>query len=388
MQAALGAEIEVPTLEGKVVLRISEGTQSGKVLRLRGKGLPSVGGSVRGDQLVRLFVEVPSHLTKGQRELLEKFASRDQHGGVARDEGLPRQAPGSVRLRSRRLRGAAVALLLVWPACAGGPGGVSSRGEDQREWSEAMRLASADPKLGAEALAAFVREHPKSKLADDAGLRLAELTAAKGDTATAARQLEWVVSNHPNGDQSDRARLALAKLERARGEPARARATARKIRIPKLAPPERREAQRLLAELAAEANDPADQLRWLGDLAERPRPGREHRRRADRRRRVGARPRDARRGGLGARAAPGRGAACASPSPSARWRAGDRDAAERALARGAPPAAGAPPTPRPWCASRRASRRSRAPPRSRCSRARIRGRARRATPSSRPRRST
>ena len=105
-----------------------------------------------------------------------------------------------------------------------------------------MRLASADPKLGAEALAAFVREHPKSKLADDAGLRLAELTAAKGDKATAARQLEWVVSNHPSGDQSDRARLALAKLERARGEPARARATARKIRIPKLAPPERRDA--------------------------------------------------------------------------------------------------------------------------------------------------
>jgi ABC-type branched-subunit amino acid transport system substrate-binding protein len=177
-------------------------------------------------------------------------------------------------LRSRRIRGcAALALLLVGPACAGGPGSVSSRGEDQREWSEAMRLASADPKLGAEALAAFVREHPRSKLADDAGLRLAELTAAKGDPATAARQLEWVVSNHPNGDQSDRARLALAKLERARGEPARARATARKIRIPKLAPPERRDAQRLLAELAAEAGDPADQLRWLGDLASDPGPG-------------------------------------------------------------------------------------------------------------------
>jgi molecular chaperone DnaJ len=75
VQAALGAEIEVPTLEGKVVLRIAEGTQSGKVLRLRGKGLPSVGGSARGDQLVRLFVEVPTQLTKSQRELLEKFAA-------------------------------------------------------------------------------------------------------------------------------------------------------------------------------------------------------------------------------------------------------------------------------------------------------------------------
>ncbi len=75
VQAALGAEIEVPTLEGKVALRVSEGTQSGKVLRLRGKGLPSVAGGARGDQLVRLFVEVPSQLTKSQRELLEKFAA-------------------------------------------------------------------------------------------------------------------------------------------------------------------------------------------------------------------------------------------------------------------------------------------------------------------------
>jgi molecular chaperone DnaJ len=75
VQAALGAEIEVPTLEGRVALRIPEGTQSGKVLRLRGKGLPTVAGGARGDQLVRLFVEVPSRLTARQRELLEKFAA-------------------------------------------------------------------------------------------------------------------------------------------------------------------------------------------------------------------------------------------------------------------------------------------------------------------------
>ena len=75
VQAALGAEIEVPTLEGKVVLRIAEGTQTGKVLRLRGKGLPNVSGGARGDQLVRLFVEVPSQLTARQRELLQHFAA-------------------------------------------------------------------------------------------------------------------------------------------------------------------------------------------------------------------------------------------------------------------------------------------------------------------------
>jgi molecular chaperone DnaJ len=75
VQAALGGEIEVPTLEGRVSLRIQEGTQSGKVLRLRGKGLPTVAAETRGDQLVRLFVEVPSRLTARQRELLEQFAT-------------------------------------------------------------------------------------------------------------------------------------------------------------------------------------------------------------------------------------------------------------------------------------------------------------------------
>jgi molecular chaperone DnaJ len=74
VQAALGAEIEVPTLEGKVSLRIPDGTQSGKVLRLAGKGLPALGGRGRGDQLVQIFVEVPSRLTERQRELLEQFA--------------------------------------------------------------------------------------------------------------------------------------------------------------------------------------------------------------------------------------------------------------------------------------------------------------------------
>lgn len=74
VQAALGGEIEVPSLEGKVKMRIPEGTQSGRVFRLRGKGVPMLGSEVRGDQLVRIFVEVPTKLTARQRELLEQFA--------------------------------------------------------------------------------------------------------------------------------------------------------------------------------------------------------------------------------------------------------------------------------------------------------------------------
>lgn len=73
-QAALGAEIEVPTLEGRVTMRIPEGTQSGKVLQLRGHGLPGLTTRNRGDQLVEIFVEVPTKLTARQRELLEQFA--------------------------------------------------------------------------------------------------------------------------------------------------------------------------------------------------------------------------------------------------------------------------------------------------------------------------
>jgi len=74
VQAALGDEIEVPTLGGKVTLKVPAGTQTGKILRLRGKGVPTLRSSVRGDQLLHIFAEVPSKLSKRQRELLEEFA--------------------------------------------------------------------------------------------------------------------------------------------------------------------------------------------------------------------------------------------------------------------------------------------------------------------------
>jgi molecular chaperone DnaJ len=73
-QAALGAEIEVPTLDGKVGLKVPAGTQSGKVFRLKGKGIVDLHGYGRGDELVRISVETPRRLTAKQRELLEEFA--------------------------------------------------------------------------------------------------------------------------------------------------------------------------------------------------------------------------------------------------------------------------------------------------------------------------
>jgi molecular chaperone DnaJ len=73
-QAALGAEIDVPTVHGKVKLKIPAGTQSGSVFRLRGKGVPDVHGYGHGDELVRVHVETPKKLTARQRELIEEFA--------------------------------------------------------------------------------------------------------------------------------------------------------------------------------------------------------------------------------------------------------------------------------------------------------------------------
>jgi molecular chaperone DnaJ len=81
-QAALGAEIDVPTLEGKVKLKIPAGTQTARVFRLREKGIPSSNGYRRGDQLVTVRVETPARLTREQRELLERFAAvsgEEQH---------------------------------------------------------------------------------------------------------------------------------------------------------------------------------------------------------------------------------------------------------------------------------------------------------------------
>jgi molecular chaperone DnaJ len=74
-QATLGAEIDVPTVEGKSKLNVPAGTQPGKVFTLKGKGSPHVRSSGRGDQLIMVNVEVPNHLTPEQRELFEKLAA-------------------------------------------------------------------------------------------------------------------------------------------------------------------------------------------------------------------------------------------------------------------------------------------------------------------------
>lgn len=85
-EAALGASLEVPTLDGRVRMKLPAGTQSGHVFRLRGKGAPIPGTSERGDQRVTVVIETPQALTAEQSELLRRF------GVLERDENRPRRA--------------------------------------------------------------------------------------------------------------------------------------------------------------------------------------------------------------------------------------------------------------------------------------------------------
>lgn len=79
--AALGGELEVPTLDGKVNLKIPEGAQTGKMFRMRGKGIKPVRGGPKGDLICRIVVETPVKLTEHQRDLLRRLHKSLQGGG-------------------------------------------------------------------------------------------------------------------------------------------------------------------------------------------------------------------------------------------------------------------------------------------------------------------
>ncbi len=96
--AALGAKVSVPTLEGVAKLNLEPGTQSGTKLRMRGLGLPPMGGGARGDEIVTILVEVPRKLTDDQKRLLREFDGNYETGShTLRD---------AFRALLKRLRGA------------------------------------------------------------------------------------------------------------------------------------------------------------------------------------------------------------------------------------------------------------------------------------------
>ena len=91
--AALGGTIEVPTLEGKVSLKIPAGTQSNKTFRLKNNGMPNLRYSSRkGDLYIKIFIEVPTKLTKEQKDILIKFADSCGEGNFSEDGGFLNKA--------------------------------------------------------------------------------------------------------------------------------------------------------------------------------------------------------------------------------------------------------------------------------------------------------
>ena len=74
-QAALGADVIVPTLDGKVTYSVHEGTQPGDVFKLKGKGIPHINGRGKGDQYVRVTVEVPKNLNSKQKDIIKQLES-------------------------------------------------------------------------------------------------------------------------------------------------------------------------------------------------------------------------------------------------------------------------------------------------------------------------
>ena len=77
IDAAIGTNVEIPTVDGKVKLKIDAGTQGGKILRLRGKGIPELNSHHRGDQLVHINIWTPQKLTSDEKEMLEKLRDAD-----------------------------------------------------------------------------------------------------------------------------------------------------------------------------------------------------------------------------------------------------------------------------------------------------------------------
>jgi molecular chaperone DnaJ len=87
-QAAIGTEIDVPTLSGNLKLKIPSGTQPGHAFRLKGKGFPNLRGSGSGDQLCRIIIEVPTKLSSKQKELLQEFERLSGDGSTPLTKGF------------------------------------------------------------------------------------------------------------------------------------------------------------------------------------------------------------------------------------------------------------------------------------------------------------
>ena len=87
-QAALGYTLQVPTIDGRVEYKVLEGTQTGTVFRMKGKGIQNVNGRGRGDQYVRVSIEVPKNLSEKQKRLLREFEESSTDDNQSKRKGF------------------------------------------------------------------------------------------------------------------------------------------------------------------------------------------------------------------------------------------------------------------------------------------------------------
>jgi len=165
------------------------------------------------------------------------------------------------------MRAAGILVLTVWLAACSAVTvptlGPQASEEERRAYAQALSTLADDPAGAERALQTFIETYPESPLADDAGMRLAEIARDRDDLDLAMQRYYQVVRNHPDGDRVDAARVEIARLELARGERAAAAAMMERVTVSRLSSGERRVAFRVLADVA---QDPVEQLRWLAEL--------------------------------------------------------------------------------------------------------------------------
>ena len=104
VDAILGCEVDVPTLTGKVVLKIPAGTHTGQVFRLKSKGIPKAGGYGTGDMLVKILVDIPDKLSAKQKELIVELSKLSDETPLVKDfKDKTAQVGGNIVLKNRFL---------------------------------------------------------------------------------------------------------------------------------------------------------------------------------------------------------------------------------------------------------------------------------------------
>lgn len=160
--------------------------------------------------------------------------------------------------------------LVTWSSACGGSSGFAgiggrnrASGEEQAAYDAALANLPADPAAAEAQLAAFLENHPRSALSDDAAEELARLALIQGRREDAFEWLDYVVTRHPDGDRTDSVRVRLARWEIARNDPVRARALLAKVRADRLERSDQRSLHRLQAQLA---EDPVERVVHLARL--------------------------------------------------------------------------------------------------------------------------